>query len=174
MKIILRTLIITLTISLIFVGCNINSEIPEVPYYIGDDDPAEEEEYVPRNFKLISLGDSYTIGQSVCEDCRFPAQLRDSLQTYFSEADSLSLEVIAQTGWTTSNLKSAITTAQPPTDFDLATLLIGVNNQYQGKPFSLYERLSQLLKKPIYTLKVPFLLEALVMIKDKCICMSKH
>ena len=139
MKIILRTLIITLTISLIFVGCNINSEIPEVPYYIGDDDPAEEEEYVTRNFKLISLGDSYTIGQSVCEDCRFPAQLRDSLQTYFSEADSLSLEVIAQTGWTTSNLKSAITTAQPPADFDLVTLLIGVNNQYQGKPFSLYE-----------------------------------
>ena len=24
-------------------------------------------------------------------------------------------------------------------DFDLVTLLIGVNNQYQGKPFSLYE-----------------------------------
>jgi lysophospholipase L1-like esterase len=65
--------------------------------------------------------------------------LRDSLQTYFSENDSISLEIIAQTGWTTSNLKSAITAAEPSSDFDLVTLLIGVNNQYQNKPFSLYQ-----------------------------------
>ncbi len=31
------------------------------------------------NFKILSLGDSYTIGQSVCETCRFPEQLKDSL-----------------------------------------------------------------------------------------------
>ena len=131
--------ILSLTIGLIFVGCNIKSEIPEVPYYTGGGDPTEEDVNVPRNFKLISLGDSYTIGQNVCEDCRFPAQLRDSLQTYFSEEDTLSLEIIAQSGWTTSNLKSAIATAQPSADFDLVTLLIGVNNQYQNKPFNLYE-----------------------------------
>jgi acyl-CoA thioesterase I len=29
---------------------------------------------------------------------------------------------------------------QPSTDFDLVTLLIGVNNQYQNKPFSIYEQ----------------------------------
>lgn len=79
--------ILSLTIGLIFVGCNIKSEIPEVPYYTGGGDPTEEDVNVSRNFKLISLGDSYTIGQNVCEDCRFPAQLRDSLQTYFSEED---------------------------------------------------------------------------------------
>ena len=136
MKISLQILTLTLIVSIINISCNIKSEIPNVPIYDGADEPIE---YIPRSFKLISLGDSYTIGQSVCEDCRFPAQLSDSLLTYFSEEDSFSLEVIAQTGWTTSNLKSAIATNQPSADFDLVTLLIGVNNQYQNKPFSLYQ-----------------------------------
>lgn len=136
MKISLQILTLTLIVSVINVSCNIKSEIPNVPIYDVADEPIE---YIPRSFKLISLGDSYTIGQSVCEDCRFPVQLRDSLLTYFSEEDSLSLEVIAQTGWTTSNLKSAIATNQPSANFDLVTLLIGVNNQYQNKPFSLYQ-----------------------------------
>ena len=136
MKISLQILTLTLIASVINVSCNIKSEIPNVPIYDVADEPIE---YIPRSFKLISLGDSYTIGQSVCEDCRFPVQLRDSLLTYFSEEDSLSLEVIAQTGWTTSNLKSAIATNQPSANFDLVTLLIGVNNQYQNKPLSLYQ-----------------------------------
>ena len=134
----IRLVIVTLIVDLNFLSCNINAEIPEVPNYEQNENPINEEPE-PRHIKLISLGDSYTIGQSVCEDCRFPAQLRDSLQTYFSENDSISLEIIAQTGWTTSNLKSAITAAEPSSDFDLVTLLIGVNNQYQNKPFSLYQ-----------------------------------
>jgi|TARA_B110000003_G_scaffold274725_1_gene315417 lysophospholipase L1-like esterase len=134
----IRLVIVSLIVGLNFLSCNINAEIPEVPNYEQNENPINEEPE-PRHIKLISLGDSYTIGQSVCEDCRFPAQLRDSLQTYFSENDSISLEIIAQTGWTTSNLKSAITAAEPSSDFDLVTLLIGVNNQYQNKPFSLYQ-----------------------------------
>jgi lysophospholipase L1-like esterase len=85
------------------------------------------------------LGDSYTIGQSVCISCRFPEQLKDSLIENFNSQDIFSLEIIAQTGWTTTNLKSAIASANPTADFDLVTLLIGVNNQYQNKPFSLYQ-----------------------------------
>jgi len=134
----IRLVIVPLIVGLNFLSCNINAEIPEVPNYEQNENPINEEPE-PRHIKLISLGDSYTIGQSVCEDCRFPAQLRDSLQTYFSENDSISLEIIAQTGWTTSNLKSAIIAAEPSSDFDLVTLLIGVNNQYQNKPFSLYQ-----------------------------------
>ena len=134
----IRLVIVNLIVGLNFLSCNINAEIPEVPNYEQNENPINEEPE-PRHIKLISLGDSYTIGQSVCEDCRFTAQLRDSLQTYFSENDSISLEIIAQTGWTTSNLKSAITAAEPSSDFDLVTLLIGVNNQYQNKPFSLYQ-----------------------------------
>ena len=121
-----------LIVGLTFFGCNSNTDSPA-------GDTNTENTTAPENFKLIALGDSYTIGQSVCETCRFPAQLKDSLQTYFSVLDTFNLQIIARTGWTTSNLKSAIVAADLQTDFDLVTLLIGVNNQYQNKPFSLYE-----------------------------------
>ena len=92
-----------------------------------------------RNFNILSLGDSYTIGESVCDTCSFPEQLKSSLEVEYSEQDDVSLKVIAKTGWTTSNLKNAIISEAPSNDFDLVTLLIGVNNQYQSKPFSVYE-----------------------------------
>lgn len=92
-----------------------------------------------RNVKVLSLGDSYTVGASVCNTCSFPEQLKTSLEVEYSEQDVISLEVIAKTGWTTTNLKNAIISEDPPNDFDLVTLLIGVNNQYQSKAFSVYE-----------------------------------
>jgi acyl-CoA thioesterase-1 len=93
----------------------------------------------PKNNKLLALGDSYTIGQSVCESCSFPMQLKDALEAEYSEQDQIELQIIAQTGWSTTNLKDAIITAAPATDFDLATLLIGVNNQYRKMPFDVYK-----------------------------------
>ena len=93
----------------------------------------------PKNIKYLALGDSYTIGESVCQSCRFPEQLKDSLINYFSASDNVAVKVIAQTGWTTSNLKTAISNENLSPEYDLVTLLIGVNNQYQNKPFSLYE-----------------------------------
>ncbi|MDI9256451.1 SGNH/GDSL hydrolase family protein [Flavobacterium sedimenticola] len=94
----------------------------------------------PRLFKYLALGDSYTYGQSVCTDCRFPEQLKDSLAPYLNETDTFAITLIAQTGWTTTNLKTAIANENLPNDYNLVTLLIGVNNQYQNKPFSLYEQ----------------------------------
>ena len=94
---------------------------------------------LPKNLKILSLGDSYTIGQGVCATCKFPEQLKDSLSNKLSPNYNFSLQVIAQTGWTTSNLINAINTQNPADDFDLVTLLIGVNNQFQNRPFSLYE-----------------------------------
>ena len=55
-------------------------------------------------------------------------------------SDNILTDIIAQTGWTTTNLKNAIATQNPDNNYDLVTLLIGVNNQYQSKPFSLYEQ----------------------------------
>jgi len=89
--------------------------------------------------KILALGDSYTIGESVCETCRFPEQLKRRLELKLESIDSIKLQVIATTGWTTTNLISAIKTITPPEDHDLVTLLIGVNNQYQGRPFSIYQ-----------------------------------
>lgn len=92
-----------------------------------------------RNFKILALGDSYTIGESVCRTCNFPEQLKERLASEFSSQDVFELEVVAQNGWTTTDLKSAIEEENLPDDFDLVTLLIGVNNQFQNQPFSLYE-----------------------------------
>lgn len=89
--------------------------------------------------RYLALGDSYTIGQSVCESCRFPVQLQQSLQNTNTK-NSFSLKIIAQTGWTTTNLISAINSHNLNPDYDLVTLLIGVNNQYQRTAFSLFEK----------------------------------
>lgn len=94
----------------------------------------------PKSYKYLALGDSYTIGQSVCETCRFPIQLKDSIAKYLNGNDTFQVKIIAQTGWKTTDLKLAIAAENLTADYDLVTLLIGVNNQYQNKPFSLYEQ----------------------------------
>ncbi|MDA7769618.1 GDSL-type esterase/lipase family protein [Porticoccaceae bacterium] len=94
----------------------------------------------PMSIDILSLGDSYTIGESVCDTCSFPEQLKSSLAAEYSEQKDVTLEVIAKTGWTTTNLKNAIASEDPSNDFDVVTLLIGVNNQFQGKLFSVYEK----------------------------------
>ena len=94
----------------------------------------------PKNYKYLALGDSYTIGQSVCETCSFPIQLKGSIQKHLNPKDTLEVKIIAQTGWKTSDLQAAIASENPSNDYDLVTLLIGVNNQYQHKPFAQYEQ----------------------------------
>ena len=55
---------------------------------------------------LLALGDSYTIGQGVGVNERWPAQLMQALQEAgFATGE---LKIIAQTGWRTDNLKNAI------------------------------------------------------------------
>ncbi|MBF4506524.1 SGNH/GDSL hydrolase family protein [Flavobacterium sp. JLP] len=93
---------------------------------------------ISSSINYLALGDSYTIGQSVCETCRFPEQLKTSLKALYPQTN-FSLKIIATTGWTTTNLIQAIKEQNPSSDYDLVTLLIGVNNQYQGKDFSKYE-----------------------------------
>jgi len=85
-----------------------------------------------RSISYLALGDSYTIGQSVPQSESFPFQLQDTLQGLNLNVDST--KVIARTGWTTSNLLSAIV-AESPGDYDVVSLLIGVNNQFQNQSY---------------------------------------
>lgn len=90
------------------------------------------------SYSYLAIGDSYTIGESVCNDCNFPKQLTDSLNK--TSEEKTSVKIVAKTGWTTTDLLSAIALENPSKNYDLVTLLIGVNNQYQGKAFSIYEK----------------------------------
>lgn len=84
----------------------------------------------------LALGDSYTIGESVDEPLRWPNQLVDSLADYgfhFNKA-----EIIATTGWTTDELLTGIEDVNPDSNYDLVSLLIGVNNQYRGYNLAIY------------------------------------
>lgn len=85
----------------------------------------------------LALGDSYTIGQSVGEEDRYPSQLVRRLR-----ADSLTYkdpDIIAATGWTTADLLAAMP-ASVPAPYNIVSLLIGVNNQYQHHSQSDYRR----------------------------------
>ena len=102
-----------------------------------DDDDNEE---MGQSVRILSLGNSYTIGTGVCPTCSYPEQLKDSLVLQLNSAAlTIDLDVIATAGWTTTSLLNAINAINPPTNFDLSTLLIGVNNQFQGLPFSIFE-----------------------------------
>ena len=81
--------------------------------------------------RILSLGDSYTIGEGVAESDRWPVQLADRLREHGIPCDDPF--IIARTGWTTDELDAAIMQAAPAGPFDLVTLLIGVNNQYRGR-----------------------------------------
>jgi lysophospholipase L1-like esterase len=92
-----------------------------------------------QTLRLLALGDSYTIGESVPEAERWPNQLVDLLRSH-GIADFAQPEIIATTGWTTDELAHGISRAKPRPPYDLVTLLIGVNNQYRGRPLDEYRQ----------------------------------
>ncbi|GHB50043.1 SGNH/GDSL hydrolase family protein [Mongoliitalea lutea] len=99
--------------------------------------------------KYLALGDSYTIGEGVVEEERYPNQAVAMLQ-----AQSLDIElsqIIAKTGWTTDELAQGIEDANiAGNTYDLVTLLIGVNNQYRRRSVDNYrEELTSMIKQAI-------------------------
>ena len=96
----------------------------------------------------LALGDSYTVGESVPTTKSFPAQVVEKLQPALKA--KIKFDVIAATGWRTDDLLQGIHGKFSDRTFDFVTLLIGVNNQYQERHFSQYEReFPQLLEKAI-------------------------
>jgi lysophospholipase L1-like esterase len=86
----------------------------------------------------LALGDSYTIGESVATNNNFPYQLADSIGSRRKEYTSP--VIIARTGWRTDQLIDAIESTHLKKEYDLVTLLIGVNNEFQGRSLEEYER----------------------------------
>lgn len=96
----------------------------------------------------LALGDSYTIGTSVAIEQRFPNQVSIQLA---QQGVALKLPaIVATSGWTTGNLLVELAAHPPVGTYDIVTLLIGVNNQYQGRSQAEYKtQFSELLNKAI-------------------------
>ncbi|WP_019038888.1 SGNH/GDSL hydrolase family protein [Psychroflexus tropicus] len=101
------------------------------------------------SISYLALGDSYTIGEQVVENQSWPFQLTSYLNDEGFKVKSP--EIIAVTGWRTDELQDSIAVQNYKDDqFDLVSLLIGVNNQYQKKPFKQFKvEFEELLKNAI-------------------------
>ena len=90
------------------------------------------------DLRILSLGDSYTIGECVRAPERWPMQLAERLREHGMPVAAP--VIIAQTGWTTDELARGIEAERPAGRFDVVTLLIGVNNQYRGRSVEDYRQ----------------------------------
>ena len=120
---------------LILTGCNSSQSVVDTP---------------ENNYSYLALGDSYTIGEGVPQKDRWPVQLVEALNDRgFKVAPP---RILAKTGWTTQNLIEAMNSEiNVQRDFDLVSISIGVNNQFQGLGSSDYEEeLREIFRKAIY------------------------
>lgn len=122
---------------------------------------SQDEILINEPINYLALGDSYTIGQGVEELQRWPNQL--SIKLAENGYEVVKTDIIAQTGWKTSDLINAI----PDTldDYNLVSLLIGVNNQFRDQPFEIFSTEFDLLldksialaggKERVFVLSIP-------------------
>ncbi|WP_198661812.1 SGNH/GDSL hydrolase family protein [Lewinella sp. IMCC34183] len=118
---------------------------------MGTDAPPPPEPAGPPDttISFLALGDSYTIGTSVSGTQRWPAQLAARLAADKRIAVE-PLDIVARNGWRTDNLANALASSPPAEDYDLVSLLIGVNDQYQGFDVAGYRgRFENLLRNAI-------------------------
>ena len=112
-----------------FTGCA--KKAPEIRTAIAMTPQDTSKAAAPDSLNYLALGDSYTIGEAVPTSESFPYQLARQL-----DSDHIATKnptIIAVTGWTTDNLIAAIANSGlEGKNYDLVTLLIGVNDQYQG------------------------------------------
>ncbi len=96
----------------------------------------------------LALGDSYSIGERVLLSLSFPYQAVQLLRK--QHIDISAAEIIAKTGWTTTDLIQAIDETLLQKKYDFVSLLIGVNNQYDGKNMEDYKtEFADLLQRSI-------------------------
>lgn len=106
------------------------------------------------SLSYLALGDSYTIGEGVGERERWPVQLAKALRDHGTDLSEP--RIIARTGWTTGELLAAIDASDLAGDFDLVTVLAGVNDQYRGLGGAAYrEGFSRLLARAAGFAKLP-------------------
>jgi len=89
-------------------------------------------------FSYLAIGDSYTIGTALPDSSHaYPIQLINRLNQD-QRLHGAAPDIIAFGGWRTDQLIHGIDTAQLQESYDLVSLLIGVNNQFQNLSDSIY------------------------------------
>jgi lysophospholipase L1-like esterase len=97
---------------------------------------------------FLALGDSYTSGERVGPEDRWPVQLANRLEA--AGIDLGQPQIIARAGWTTDELSAGIDEVNPAGPYRLVTLSIGVNNQFRGlDPEQYREQFKNLLRRAI-------------------------
>lgn len=91
----------------------------------------------PHEINYLALGDSYTVGESVAENERWPVQLVAELKNRGYPVEDP--RIIATTGWTTRDLLNVMENELEDGKYELISISIGVNNQYQGRSLEEYE-----------------------------------
>jgi lysophospholipase L1-like esterase len=100
-------------------------------------------------YSWLALGDSYTIGEAVPLHESFPYQALQLLRKKGFHFHAP--EIVAKTGWTTSELAEHLLHMQLNDQYDFVSLLVGVNNQYRGQALEDYvSDLEFLLKKALH------------------------
>ncbi len=85
---------------------------------------------------MLALGDSYTVGEGVSPGLGWPDLLADALGQ--EGVPVRGPRIVARTGWTTEELALGLGEAGLSRTFDLVFLLVGVNDQYRGRPLRAY------------------------------------
>lgn len=123
-----------LFVFVLLLGCSKNDNSPEAAD-LNQNETAATAAATPQQ-TYLALGDSYTIGESVSQAQSFPFLLVSKLNA--RGKNFAAPRVIARTGWTTSDLQKAVLAANITKKYDFVSLLVGVNNQYQGLSKSSY------------------------------------
>ena len=128
----------------VMIGCTSNTNYNDEDLSIDRDNHSdtlvvEDNLNTPREspYSFIALGDSYTVGEGVNEDERWPNQFVDV--AYENGVDFDQPMIIAETGWKTYDLLNAINQTNFTKKYDYISLLIGVNNQFNSRPIDEFE-----------------------------------
>jgi lysophospholipase L1-like esterase len=118
----------TAIIVLLAVSCSNSKESIQISH---------KETIQKEGLSYLALGDSYTIGESVDENYRWPVLLANELNE--QGISTQAPVIIAKTGWRTDELIAALKQHEFDEKYDIISILIGVNNQYQGKDLATYK-----------------------------------
>ncbi len=103
-----------------------------------------------KKYQYLALGDSYTIGEGVAYKETWVFQLTKELEKRVQN-HVVENTIIAKTGWRTDELYDNIIKQEPTLNqYNIVSLLIGVNDEYQNKPIKTYvSNFRKLLSKAI-------------------------